>query len=338
MADKSKLVEEMRRTINQSGGEALKIAENEITSKFASDDDVSLALKYFAKVTLRDALPVFPALLSISCEAMGCKTDKVNSVGGAITLIAGAADLHDDVIDESPVKNGKPTVFGRFGKDVTILAGDTLLVWGLARLQKECESIPREQGGRILDLLTRAILEMSHAEAMEARLRAKKNLSVEACMNIIGLKAVVPEVNMKIGAILGNGDAKSIETLGHFGKIFGIVSTIAEEFMDVLEFEELQNRLRNDFPPLPFLCAFQESKLKAQVLSLSKKSLRKKKFGELKLLVLNSSEACKLMKDMHVLVQTELENVNFAIEDIGARKKLVVILTSSLALLEGING
>src|SRR5512136_2279020 len=98
MADKSKLVEEMRHTINQSGGGALEIAENEITSKFASDDDVCLALKYFAKVTLRNALPVFPALISISCEAVGGNPDNTESIGGAITLIAGAADLHDDVI------------------------------------------------------------------------------------------------------------------------------------------------------------------------------------------------------------------------------------------------
>ena len=336
MANRLTSVEEMQHIIKQNGGRALEIAENEIGSKFSSDDDVSLALKYFAKVTLHDALPVFPALVSISCEALGGKTDKANSIGAAITLIAGAADLHDDVIDESPVKSGKRTVFGKFGKNVTIIAGDTLLAWGLARLQNECELIPKDQGGRILDLLTHAILELSHAEALEARLRAKKDLSAEACMDIIELKAIVPEMNMEVGAILGNGNTQSIEAMGHFGKVFGIVSTVAEEFMDVLEFEELKNRLRNGYPPLPFLYALQSPELRAQVLLLRKKLATNRGFREIKELILNSAEAEKLKKDMGVLVQRELYSLFAINRSANSLRNLKTILTSSLALLERI--
>jgi geranylgeranyl pyrophosphate synthase len=337
MAHKTTLVEDMQRIVNESGGKAIEIAKLEIASKFASNDDVSLALKYFAQMTLRGVLPVFPALVSLSCEAVGGKPDKTDAIGGAITLIAGAADLHDDVIDESPVKNGKRTVFGRFGKEVTILAGDALLGWGLARLQRECEAIPAAQGRRVLDLLTDTIIEMSHAEALEARLRAVKNASTENCMNVIELKAVVPEVNMKIGAILGNGDNISVKALGQFGKVFGIVSTVAEEFMDVLEYEELKNRFRDHYPPLPVLCALKDPELKAQILGFSKKLTTRRKFEELKELVLDSPEAHKLKKDMNIMVQTELECMSSATKIPEAHKKLKIILTSALELLEGID-
>lgn len=336
MTNKSTLVEEMQRIVDQSGSKAMAIANKEIASKFASNDDVSIALNYFARVTLRDALPVFPALVSLSCEAVGGNHDKTDSIGGAITLIAGAADLHDDVIDQSPVKNGKLTVLGKFGKEIAILAGDALLVWGLVRFREECESVPGEQGGVILDLLTQAILEMVNAEALEARLRAEKSLSVKACMNVIELKAVVPEVSMKLGAILGNGSVESVDALGHFGKIFGIVSTVAEEFMDVLEFKELQNRLKNDYPPLPVVYALQDSNLHKPVFSLAK-NLSTKAFQEIKKLVLNSQGVSGVKKEMNVLVQNAIDRLYSGVIETKALKNLDTIIKACLELLEGID-
>ena len=156
-------------------------------------------------------------------------------------------------------------------------------------------------------------------------------------MDVIELKAVVPEVNMKIGAVLGNGSAESVEALGHFGKAFGIVSTVAEEFMDVLEFEEMRNRLRNDYPPMPFVCALQDPKLKAQVLSLKEELLTEKRFEALKTLILNSPETIKLEKDMRVLVQTEVECIYSFVRETETRKKLELLMNASLELLEGIS-
>jgi len=338
MKDKLTLVDDMKRIVNQRGSKASEIAKQEILSKFASSDDVSRALKHFAEVTFRGALPVFPALVSISCEAVGGEPDKTNSIGGAITLMAGAADLHDDVIDESPVKNGRQTVFGKFGKDVAILAGDALLAWGLNRLQKACESLPREQGPRILDLITQAILEISQAEALERKLRAGKHLSMKACMEVINLKSIVPEVNMKIGVVLGNGNNNMVETLGHYGRVFGIVSTVAEEFMDVIEREELQNRLRNDYPPLPFLCALQKPKIKALTLSNKDKALTEKELEEIKDLVLNCPGANKLKKDMRILAQTETKSILAAISNKRAQMELQTLLASTVELLEDIDG
>jgi geranylgeranyl pyrophosphate synthase len=334
MKDNLTLVDDMKRIVNQRGSKASEIAKQEILCRFASRDDVSRALKHFAEVTFRDALPVFPALVSIACEAVGGKTSKTDSIGAAITLLAGAADLHDDVIDESPIKNGKRTVFGKYGKDVTILAGDALLAWGLRKLQKDCESIPGEQGSRILDFLTQAILGISHAEALETKMRTGKHLSMKACMNVIELKAIVPEVNMKIGAILGNGNEDMVESLGHYGRVFGIISTIAEEFMDVIERSELENRLRNDYPPLPLLCMPGKPGLGARIPLGKNKALTKREFEEIRDSALNCQGAHKIKKEMRVLVQNELEKIKSEIENKKAREDLHVLLAASLELLE----
>ena len=336
MTEKSKLVESMQRIFNKRGRLALCKAKTEICSRFPKDDDVSRALRYFAEVTLRDVLPVFPALISISCEAVGGEAERTTSVGGAIILIAGAADIHDDVIDQSLAKGAKPTVFGKFGKEVAILAGDVLLAVGLAWLQKECEKISKEQGGKILDIMEQAIVDISQAEAQETRMRAEKDLSAEAYSDALDLKAVVPELNMRIGAILGNGSAENVKTLGHFGRIFGIVSTVAEEFMDLLELAELQNRLRNDNPPLPLLQALQNPSVKTQIMSIKGKSLTNKDLREIRRLVLSSPEADKLKRNMSVLVQAETAKISSAVSDKKVSRELKTLITASLELLQGI--
>jgi len=323
----------MKKIIDQRGREALERARVDLCSNFPGDDNVSVALKYFAETTLKGALPVFPALISLSCEAVGGKTEKTSSMGAAITLIAGAADIHDDVIDESPIKGSKRTILGKYGKDIAILIGDILLTRGLLQLQKECELIPREQRERILLLLTTSIFEISAAEALETRMRAKRDLSPEAYLNIIDMKSVVPEFNMRIGAILGNGDADIVESLGHFGRTFGTISTVAEEFMDMLEHRELKNRLMNRCLPLPYLFALRNSSLRPKILPLKHQPLTEARLGEIERNVLGSPEADKLRKKMNILVQSELNKLEAEVENSKARGELGILLASSLEML-----
>ena len=330
---KPTLINSLKRIVNKRGAEALERAKVDLCSGFSGEDSVSMALRYFAETALSNALPVFPALISLSCEAAGGRSDKIASIGANILLMAGAADIHDDVIDESPIKSSKRTVLGKFGKEVAILAGDVLLTRGLLQLQKECESISEEQRDRILLLLAKSIFDISRAEALETRMRATHDLSPVPYLDIIDLKSVVPELNMQIGAILGNGNADIVETLGHFGRTFGIVSTVAEEFMDVLEHRELENRIVNRCLPLPYLLALQNSSLRTRISPSKKGPLSKTRLDEIEREVLNSPEADELTKRMSRLVQNEMQKLAYQVEKCKASEELGVLLDSSLELL-----
>ena len=59
--------------------------------------------------------------------------------GAAVVLLAGAADIHDDIMDKSPKKELKLTVFGKFGQDIAILSGDALLLKGIYLLREACK-------------------------------------------------------------------------------------------------------------------------------------------------------------------------------------------------------
>jgi len=300
------MMEKFKTIIQEKGTEAIENAKKEIICSQYNGGAVSSALEYFAKVTLRGALPVFPALIALSCEAVGGKTEKTTRIAAALTLIAGAADVHDDIIDQSTIKYSKKTVFGKFGRDVALLAGDALLMQGLTLLHRECESLPQEQGKSIQNLVLEAFFEISKAEAAETSFMKKLDTTPQEYFEVIKSKAVVPELHCKIGAIIGNGDARAIEVLGHYGRTFGITSLIREEFIDLIETSELQNRLNNECPPLPMLYALQNPKTKKEIISLMENKENRLKLVET---ILATKEAQELKSKMNLMVKEESKNL-----------------------------
>jgi len=326
-------METVKNIIEKRGKEAREKARKEILGLPYEGGIVQEALRHFARVTLRGVLPVFPALISLSCEAVGGKTEKTVSIGAAMALIAGAADVHDDVIDKSVVKDSKPTVFGKFGKDIAILTGDALLLQGLILLHKECESLPKEDRDAIIDLLRRASFEISHAEALETRLRKKPDLQPQEYLEIIKMKAVIPDLHSRIGAILGDGNAEKIEALGHYGRVFGIVSAIRDDFVDLLEYPELQNRLKNECPPLPMLYALQDPETKTQIAQfLEGRKLTERRTLKLVDMILSTKEVQELKEEMNAMIQKENETLNLP-ENLEVQEQLKLLLRAIMVEL-----
>jgi geranylgeranyl pyrophosphate synthase len=279
------------------GGLALENARQKIMQHYQDPSEPSQALRYFARVTLRNPLPIFPALASISCEAVGGNMEAILPFAQALVLISGAADIHDDVIDQSPIKRRKQTVMGKFGANIAILSGDTLLVEGFKDLIDATEPLPPEQSKEIRRLVSDAVAEICSAEALEIKMHRKFDIDPDDFLEVFHLKAVVPEVAMKIGAIIGKGSEKDVTLLGHYGRIFGVNSLIIEEFADLLTIDELSSRYKNECLPLPVIYAFQNSIAKEALLPmLEMESLDKRNHQKVVNIVLDSEEIKSLIE------------------------------------------
>jgi len=212
-----------------------------------------------------------PALLAIACEAVGGDPEKTAPIGAALVLLTGAADIHDDIIDKSKTKGSKPTLFGKFGEDISLLVGDALLFKGLMLLNSACEKLPKEKGKTVQELVKQGFFEFGTAEAKEASLKGNWNLTPEEYLDIIRRKAAIAEATARIGAVIGGATPEEVEDWGKIGRILSILVNIRNEFVDIFEAEELKNRRDNECLPLPMLYAMRNSETKKRIIFLLKK-------------------------------------------------------------------
>lgn len=302
MVSKKKLMDQAMAIIQEKGQKSVELARQIILKEPIEYEPFKEALSYFMK-DWNDIL--HPALVSLACEAVNGNPDKTTQLGAALVLLAGGADVHDDIIDQSVTKSSKPTVFGKFGNDIAILAGDALLLKGTYLLHQTIESLLKDKKDVVLNTVRRAFFETSSAEAKEASLRGKTDYSVQDYLEIIRHKTAVSEACTRIGAILGNGTAEEIEILGHFGRTFDILLTIRSEFIDTFEKDEIRNRRDRECLPLPIIVAFQDHSRKMEILKLLEDPIDEDKIEAILDLSIDFKETRKLVQKMKRMIKNE---------------------------------
>jgi geranylgeranyl pyrophosphate synthase len=293
--------------IERKGNFALAEASRQILQTKYDDGMISEALKYYAKRIFPMVLPIFPALINLSCESVGGKPESANSVATAMLFITASGDIHDDIIDKSTNKHDRQTVFGKYGQEITLLAGDVLLAQGFSMFQKNSESLSAEQRVDILNLITEAMIELTAAEASEIRLWKKRNLTPDECFEVIKHKGSVAELHCRIGGIMGSADERTLVDIKNYGRLIGILSTMKDEFIDLEDFSELKNRIINEMPPYPMVCAFQNKGLKKQILPIiMSQSFSEKDLPFVVESIQSSAEVRKLKSELKSLVDKEI--------------------------------
>jgi geranylgeranyl pyrophosphate synthase len=309
MASNHHAVKETIRFLRKRGHESIRIAQKTILQEKIPHEQLREALRYFIKEGFPEIM--HPGLLSIYCEAVGGKAEEVTETGAALVLLVAAADIHDDIIDDSRNKNGKPTVLGKYCKNVAILAGDGFFIDGVYLLHKSLDSLQPQRRKAILALTKQAFYDLSSVEAEEALLKRDLNLTGQKYLELLKRKSAVSEATARIGAILGNGNANQVEMLGRIGCIVGVLGTLRDEFIDVFDAEELCSRASNEILPLPVLNVFVDPKKKTQITQLLKgRNSTKQETEKIVDIVMESEETKGLKKEIRVLAEEGLSIVS----------------------------
>lgn len=306
----NKKMEQTKIIFTKYGQKAFEMAKNAVLQEKNIYERVYEALRYFMEESWYDVQ--HPALISLACEAVGGNPNATTQIGAAMVLLAGAADIHDDIIDKSIIKNSKPTVFGKFGAHIALLTGDALLFKGLIYLYDICNQFPEKIGKEILNMTKEAFFKIGSAEAKETYFKGSYDLKPKVYLDIIKMKTSVAETSTCIGAIIGGGKSKEIKLLRRYGRTLGFLMTIRDEFIDIFELEELQNRIKNECLPLPLLYAVQDTKTKNKILPI----LKKGRISELELqkildFIMRSEKVQKLKKMMELLVEKQKTELTF---------------------------
>jgi len=118
------------------------------------------------------------------------------------------------------------------------------------------------------------------------------------------MKASSIEADMRIGALVGGGTKEETKVLAELGRILGILATLREEFIDVFEAEELENRIHKECLPIPILYAMEDTQTRKKIEKLlAKREMTSKDIDGLVDIVFNSNSVIRLKKKMQDLVR-----------------------------------
>jgi geranylgeranyl pyrophosphate synthase len=261
------IVKRVQRLLEERGRKALEMAKKEVLQEKVKCKEVREALNYFMTEYWQDLAR--PTLLSLCCEAVGGDPEATIPVAIPLSLISGGIDIHDDIIDQSETKRSRLTVLGKFGKDITLLVGDALLLKGLTLLHEVVEKgVSTEGVSIVLGIVKRMFFELGDAEALELRFRGQVNVAPEEYLNVVKKKAADVEGLARISAILGGGSNEEIEKLGNYGRLLGMILILRDDILDANDHAETLHRIEKECLPLPVLYALQSDKTGSGLVSM----------------------------------------------------------------------
>ena len=197
-----------------------------------------------------------PVILLLTCGALGyLNPDKFN-MAAVVEFIHTATLLHDDVVDESTLRRGKPTANEHFGNPASVLVGDFLY-------SRAFQMMVHAGSMRIMQVLADATNVIAEGEVMQLMNMHNAGLDEAGYLLVIRSKtAKLFEASARLGAILAGSSAEVEQACADFGQSLGTAFQVID---DVLDYEgqsaemgkNLGDDLREGKATLPLILAMQ---------------------------------------------------------------------------------
>ncbi len=137
--------------------------------------------------------------------------------------------LHDDIMDNAPLRRGRPTVWNRWGENVAILSGDAMIISSYSLLaQAPAALLPR-----VMECFNRVAMQVCEGQQYDMDFESRQTVEENEYINMIALKtSVLFEGAIEIGAILGGADRRNINRLREFALEFGLAFQLQDDLLD----------------------------------------------------------------------------------------------------------
>ena len=150
-------------------------------------------------------------------------------VATAIELFHNFTLIHDDIMDEAPLRRGMETVHMKYGSNTALLTGDVMMIRAYEYLNK----INGQYLSRILALFNKTAREVCEGQQLDIDFEKMTAVSLEAYIEMISLKtSVLLAASLEMGAIIGGASEGNCRHLFEFGKNLGIAFQIQDDYLD----------------------------------------------------------------------------------------------------------
>ncbi len=182
-----------------------------------------------------------PVLALMACNLFCDKIDEAIIPATGLEVFHNFTLMHDDIIDQAPVRRNLPTVHCKWNINQAVLSGDVM-----AFIANECFlQTPQKYMLKVFRVFNKAAIEVCVGQQLDIDFENAKVVSQDEYLRMIELKtSVLLAASVKIGAIIGGADDKDSELIYDFGRNLGLAFQIQDDLLDVYGDAKLFGKIR----------------------------------------------------------------------------------------------
>lgn len=182
-----------------------------------------------------------PMLVLLSAKACGVKSDKHIDMAAVIEFIHTATLLHDDVVDMSTLRRGRPTVNAQWNNPSSVLVGDFIY-------SRAFQVLVNIGDMRIMEIMANTTNKIAEGEVLQLISKSTPNSTEALYMQVIQNKtAILFEAAAMSGALLAGADDSSVKALREYGLQLGLAFQLIDDALDYMgDAQELGKNVGDD--------------------------------------------------------------------------------------------
>jgi geranylgeranyl diphosphate synthase type I len=166
-------------------------------------------------------------------EAIGGENDGHYTLGASIEIIHNFTLIHDDIIDQDPIRRGLEAVHVAYDDATAINAGDAMLAIGFEILA-ESDNIPDKILSKLITAIGKMVRKVADGQQEDIEFENREIVTEEEYIAMIaGKTSAMFETCARTGAILANADSGTIENMAKWGMNLGLCFQLMDDLIDI---------------------------------------------------------------------------------------------------------
>ncbi|WP_335965750.1 polyprenyl synthetase family protein [Galbibacter sp. PAP.153] len=170
-----------------------------------------------------------PVLTLMTADIFGNDYKKAMNAAMAIEIFHNFSLIHDDIMDDAPLRRGKETVHEKWDLNTGILSGDVMLIVAYQFFER----YDPEVFHKLAKLFSKTAIEVCEGQQYDIDFETRDDVTIDEYLKMITYKtAVLVGAAMEMGAIVTHADENDAKAIYDFGMNLGIAFQIKDDYLD----------------------------------------------------------------------------------------------------------
>ena len=170
-----------------------------------------------------------PVLTLMACDCFGSDYNKALDAALSIEVFHNFSLVHDDIMDDAPLRRGEETVHEKWDINTGILSGDVMLIMAYQLFENYKPEVFRA----LAKLFSKTAIEVCEGQQYDVDFETRDDVTIPEYLKMIEYKtAVLVGGAMKMGAIVAEANEDDQEAIYDFGRFLGIAFQLQDDYLD----------------------------------------------------------------------------------------------------------